>query len=82
MSEESYLAKLRRIIVEEYEKHPTGCGNSFDEILCYEIHTGGLTFNWLAEKWGISVTTLGELIYDHCKQLEESPRVNHAYSKN
>ena len=22
-----------------YEKYPTGCGNSFDEILCYELDT-------------------------------------------
>lgn len=77
--EESYLASLRRRIEEQYKEHPTGGGNSFDEILCYEIHTGGLTFNWLAEKWGISVTTLGELIYEHCKRLEELLVVNHKY---
>ena len=31
----------------------------------------GLTFKELAQKWGISVTFLGELIADHCKRLEE-----------
>jgi hypothetical protein len=31
-------------------------------------HTG-LTFKELAEKWGISVSFLGELIADHCKKL-------------
>ncbi len=31
----------------------------------------GLTFKELANKWGISVTFLGELIADHCERLEE-----------
>ena len=31
----------------------------------------GLTFKELAQKWGITVTFLGELIADHCKKLEE-----------
>jgi len=31
----------------------------------------GLTFKELAQKWGISVTFLGELIADHCRKLEE-----------
>ena len=30
----------------------------------------GLTFKELAEKWGISVSFLGELMSDHCKKLE------------
>jgi len=30
----------------------------------------GLTFRELAKKWGISITFLGELIADHCKELE------------
>lgn len=71
-----HLVMLRERIEEEYEEHPTGCGGSFDEILCYEIHhgsdgehEGGLTFKWLAAKWCISVTTLGELIWDHCRKL-------------
>ena len=79
---ETYLLRLRHLIEGQYKLHPTGAGGSFGEILCYEIHhgsngvhTGGLTFNWLAEKWGISVTALGELIYDHCKRLEEEPRI-------
>jgi len=29
----------------------------------------GLTFKELAQKWGISVAFLGELIADHCKEL-------------
>lgn len=76
-----YIERLRSMIEEQYEKHPTGCGGSFGEILCWEIHTNGLTFIWLAEKWGISLPTLGELIYDHCKRLEKEPIVNHSYSK-
>jgi len=31
----------------------------------------GLTFKELAQKWGISVSLLGELISDHCRKLEE-----------
>lgn len=81
MTEEPYIETLRRYIVEQYKDCPTGCGGSFGEILCYEIHENGLTFNWLAEKWGISVTALGELIYDHCKRLEKLPKVNHNYSR-
>lgn len=30
----------------------------------------GLTFKELADKWGISVSFLGELIADHCRKLE------------
>lgn len=81
MTEEPYLERLCRLIEEQYKSHPTGCGGSFGEILCHEIHTNGLTFLWLAEKWGISVTTLGELIYDHCKRLEDSPLVDFAYTR-
>lgn len=81
MSEEGYLERLRRLIETQYFGHGTGCGSSFDELLCYEIHERGLTFKWLAAKWGISLPTLGELIYDHCKKLEEGPKVNHAYEK-
>ena len=76
--EEGYLERLRRLIEEQYGENPTGCGCSFGELLCYEIHERGLTFNWLAEKWSVSLPTLGELIYDHCKKLEEEPKVNHA----
>ena len=76
-SEGSRLARVRRLIEEQYAETPTGCGNSFDEILCYEIHERGLTFNWLAEKWGMSLPMLGELIWDHCKGLETDPVVNH-----
>ncbi len=77
MIEESHLGYLRRMIEEQYCPRPTGSGNSFGELLCWEIHTSGLTFIWLADKWGISLPTLGELIWDHCKRLEELPQVNH-----
>ncbi len=74
-----YISILRERIEDAYHHHPTGCGGSFGEILCWEIHTNGLTFIWLAEKWGVSLPTLGELIWDHCKRLEELPTVNHEY---
>lgn len=76
--EESYLARLRRLVEEQYADKPTGCGSSFGEILCWEIHTNGMTFEWLARKWGINLSTLGELIWDHCKRLQDDPHVNHA----
>jgi hypothetical protein len=79
-TEEPHLQRLRRLIEEQYQRAPTGCGDSFGEILCYEIHERGMTFIWLAEKWGMSLPTLGELIWDHCKQLERSPAVNHDYA--
>lgn len=56
--EEDYISMLRRMIEEQYQDHPTNCGGSFGELLCYEIHVAGLTFSWLAEKWGISLPTL------------------------
>src|SRR5688500_10382090 len=69
---ESRLLWIREQIEEQYAANPIGCGVSFDELLCYELHhgaeDGGLTFRWLAEKWGISLPTLGELIHDHCKR--------------
>lgn len=34
------LRALRRRIVSMYRAHPTGCGDSFGEILCFEIHAG------------------------------------------
>ncbi len=76
---ESHLGRLRRLIEEQYEACPTGCGASFGELLCWEIHTNGMTFIWLAEKWGLSLPMLGELIWDHCKRLEEEPSVTHRY---
>jgi hypothetical protein len=80
VSEEAHLERLRRLIEEQYDSNPTGCGNTFGELLCWEVHTNGLTFIWLAEKWGLSLPMLGELIWDHCKRLEAEPNVNHAYS--
>ena len=51
--------QIRESIEAQYVDHPTGCGGSFGEILCWEIHTNGLTFIWLAKKWGMSLTVLG-----------------------
>ena len=31
----------------------------------------GLTFKELAQKWGVSISFLGELIADHCDRLEK-----------
>jgi len=73
----SYLEFLRDEIEKQYDDNPTGAGGSFGELLCWEIHSNEMSFIWLAEKWGISVTTLGELIYDHCKRLEVDPNINH-----
>ena len=78
-ADESITGYFRRTIEEQYASHPTGCGGSFGGLLCYELHTNGLTFRRLAEKWRISLPTLGELIWDHCKRLEEFPRVDHEY---
>jgi hypothetical protein len=77
--EEPHLERLRRLIEEAYSGHPTACGHSFGEILCYEVHSAGLTFVRLAQKWGVSLSTLGELIWDHCKRLEEDPVVRHDF---
>lgn len=74
--EESNIECLRREIEEQYKAHPTGCGGSFGELLCFEIHSGGLTFVELSKKWGISLPTLGELIHNHCKRMEPGPMVN------
>ena len=76
----SYIQTIRYIIEQQYIYNPTGCGGSFGELLCWEIHNNGLTFRRLAEKWGISLPTLGELIYDHCKRLQKEPSVNHNYT--
>jgi hypothetical protein len=75
------IVLFRSLIEEKYQEYPTGCGSSFGEILCYEIHSQpinrrmgindrGITFKELANKWGISVSFLGELIMDHCEKLE------------
>lgn len=77
--EEPHVERFRRLIEEQYLFRPTGTGCSFGEILCHEIHQNGLTFNWLAEKWGLSLPTLGELIWDHCKRLQNGPVVRHDY---
>jgi len=78
--EEPHIERLRRLIEEAYQDHHTGCGGSFGEILCHELHTKGLSFLHLAEKWGVSLPTLGELIWDHCRQLERAPAVDHSYT--
>lgn len=74
---EPRIERLRRLIEEAYRLRPTSCGGSFGELLCYEIHERGMTFEWLARKWGVSLATLGDLISDHCHRLEEDPKVRH-----
>lgn len=78
-TEEPHIERIRRLIEDQYEPCPTGCGASFGEILCWEIHERGMTFVWLAQKWGISLPTLGELIFDHCKRLQDDPLINHGW---
>ena len=74
--------QLRKIIEKKYSESSTDYKGCFGTILCYEIHSNpvnprmlsdekGLTFKELAQKWGISISLLGELIADHCKRLEE-----------
>jgi len=65
------IEDARTKIENDYKENPTGCEGSFGEILCYEIHQNNLTFLWLAKKWGISVSDLGILIWDHCKKLSD-----------
>lgn len=79
MMEEPHVELLRRLIEQQYQGHPTGCGGSFGELLCWEIHENGMTFTRLAVKWGVSLPMLGELIWDHCKRLEALPQVNHTH---
>lgn len=79
VTEESHISFVRRSIEGQYSARPTGCGGSFGELLCFEIHERGMTFEWLAEKWGISLCLLGELIWDHCRRLEQLPTVDHDY---
>ena len=76
MQEQNYLTELRKNIVNQYKEHPTGCGGSFGELLCWEFHSNGNTFISLAKKWGISLPTLGELIKDHCDRLQKMPKIN------
>jgi hypothetical protein len=80
VAEEPFVERARRLIEDQYAQCPTGCGGSFGEVLCHELHTRGLTFSQLAAKWGISLHCLGELIYDHCKRLDNDPLVNHGYA--
>ena len=77
MKEQSYLSYLRQEIVKQYKDHPTDCGGSFGELLCWEIHSNNKTFITLAQKWSIPISTLGELIKDHCDRLQEYPKVKH-----
>lgn len=83
--EEPFLESCRRRVEEQYahEELSSGCiGGCFGSILCSELHHGGpnrqgLHFTALAAKWGIPVSVLGELIWDHCKRLEPLLQVNH-----
>jgi hypothetical protein len=82
--EESFIESCRRRVEEQYASTTLGSGSiggCFGSILCSELHHGrdgnGLHFTALAAKWGIPVTVLGELIWDHCKRLEPLLQVNH-----
>jgi hypothetical protein len=84
MHEESFIESCRRHVEEQYQviQNETWTGE-FGTILCHEIHNGGadgggLHFMALAAKWGIPVSILGELIWDHCKRLEPLVQVKHA----
>lgn len=79
-SETPFIESLRASIEEQYAGVRLGSGSvggCFGSILCHELHAGGLHFVALARKWGISLHTLGELIWDHCRRLEPLPEVNH-----
>ena len=84
--EESRIEFFRRRIEEQYLKHPTGCGGSFGEILCFELHTAqdgrGRTFVQISKKWNITLSTLGRLIADHCERMEPLPSVDHRHYPN
>ena len=87
LSKEEKIIEFRKSIQQRYNSDSNNYNGGFDEILCYELHSQtvnqrmmvttfsgfhtGLTFKELAQKWGISVSFLGELIADHCKKLEE-----------
>ena len=68
------ISKIRNAIEKRYKKTPTGCGSSFGEILCFEIHINHLTFLDLAKKWNLTISTIGELIYDHCKRMPDASK--------
>lgn len=75
--EESFIESCRRRVEEAYKGKELGSGSiggCFGAILCHELHYGsdgnGMHFVALADKWGIPVSLLGELIHDHCKRLE------------
>lgn len=86
MSEEPFIESCRRRVEEQYantELSSGGIGGCFGSILCSELHSGrggiGYDFTSLAAKWGIPVTVLGELIWDHCKRLEPLLTVDHGW---
>ena len=85
------IERFREHLEKTYASKEFSCNASFDEMLCYELHSQpvnprmdcktsndgfctGLTFRELAQKWGITVAFLGELIADHCRKLEEDSR--------
>ena len=65
MALDHYKAEIEK----SYSGKTTGCGSSFGEILSWEIHINSCSFAGLAKKWGISVSFLGDLIQDHCRNL-------------
>ena len=53
-----------------YELHSQPVNPRMNSITINGGYETGLTFKELAQKWGISVSFLGELIKDHCERLE------------
>lgn len=53
-----------------YELHSQPINPRMNSKTLNDGYNEGLTFKELANKWGISVSFLGELIADHCKKLE------------
>ena len=83
--EEPFIESLRRRVEEqsaEVKLASGAVGGCIGSILCHELHhgkpdAGGIHFSALADKWGIPVSILGELIWDHCKRLEPLLLVKH-----
>ena len=76
MTKQEIMGMRDELARQRVENHgPTGCGHSFCELLCHDLHTcdgetyGGYDFKALAERWGVSLPVLGILIADHCCRL-------------
>ncbi len=54
-----------------YELHTQPVNPRMNSKTMNDGYETGLTFKELAQKWGITMYFLGELIKDHCKKLED-----------